>query len=75
MGRCEKIDLSLFPIIPAKAGIQCFQSLANFLDPGFHRGGDLNSIFSHLRGTKGDLIAFQKTKGVPVSDYQKSTGS
>jgi len=37
-GRCEKIDLSLFYVIPAKAGIQCFQSFTNFLDPGFHRG-------------------------------------
>ena len=26
-GRCEKIDLLLFHVIPAKAGIQCFQSL------------------------------------------------
>jgi hypothetical protein len=37
-GRCEKIDLVLFHVIPAKAGIQCFQILSNFLDPGFHRG-------------------------------------
>ena len=52
-GRCEKNDLSLFPVIPAKAGIQCFQKFANFLDPGFHRGDDLNSIFSHLQREKG----------------------
>jgi hypothetical protein len=39
-GRCEKIDLSLFYVILAKAGIQCFQSLTDFLDPGFHRGDD-----------------------------------
>jgi hypothetical protein len=44
---------SLFPVIPAKvprqardpelvewAGIQCLRSIANFLDPGFHRGDD-----------------------------------
>jgi hypothetical protein len=37
-GRCEKIDLGLFHVIPAKAGIQFFQGLTNFLDPGFHRG-------------------------------------
>jgi len=35
-GRCEKIELILFHLIPAKAGIQCFQSFNNFLDPGFH---------------------------------------
>jgi hypothetical protein len=28
-GRCEKIDLVPFHVIPAKAGIQCFQSLGN----------------------------------------------
>jgi hypothetical protein len=28
----------LFHVIPAKAGIQYFQALKNFLDPGFHRG-------------------------------------
>jgi hypothetical protein len=37
-GRCEKIDLALFHVIPAKAGIQRFQTLRNLLDPGFHRG-------------------------------------
>jgi len=37
-GRCEKIDLVLFHVIPAKAGIQCFQGFTNLLDPGFHRG-------------------------------------
>jgi len=34
-------------VIPAKAGIQSFQSVTNFLDPGFHRGDGSNSIFSH----------------------------
>ena len=28
-GRCEKIDLFPFYVIPAKAGIQCFQGLKN----------------------------------------------
>jgi hypothetical protein len=37
-GRCEKIELVLFHVIPAKAGIQCFQGFTNLLDPGFHRG-------------------------------------
>jgi len=37
-GRCEKIDSVLFYVIPAKAGIQCFQGVTNLLDPGFHRG-------------------------------------
>jgi len=27
-------------VIPAKAGIQCFQKLMNDLDPGFRRGDD-----------------------------------
>jgi hypothetical protein len=26
-----------FPVIPAKAGIQCFQAVADHLDSGFHR--------------------------------------
>jgi hypothetical protein len=38
MERGEKIDLVLFRVIPAKAGIQCFQEFTNCLDPGFHRG-------------------------------------
>jgi len=28
----------LFYVIPAKAGIQCFRTLTNWLDPGLHRG-------------------------------------
>ena len=36
--RCEKIDLGLLTVIPAKAGIQYFRGLTNYLDPGFHRG-------------------------------------
>jgi hypothetical protein len=27
-----------FSVIPAKAGIQCFQLIMDFLDPGFRRG-------------------------------------
>jgi len=34
----------------AKTGIQRFSGLKNFLDPGFHRGGDPIQIFPHLRG-------------------------
>jgi len=30
----------LFSVIPAKAGIQCFQRLITDLDPGFRRGDD-----------------------------------
>jgi hypothetical protein len=37
-GSCEKIDFVLFHVIPAKAGIQCFQGIPKMLDPGFHRG-------------------------------------
>ncbi len=29
-----------FFVIPAKAGIQCFQKLMTDLDPGFRRGDD-----------------------------------
>ncbi len=36
-GRCEKIGLGPFLVIPAKAGIQCFRSLVNFLDPLAYR--------------------------------------
>jgi hypothetical protein len=67
-GRCEKIDLGLFHVIPAKAGIQCFQSLANFLDPGFHWGDGVNSIFSHLRGRAG----WEKRKKVTVLSFEES---
>ena len=52
-GRCEKIDLVVFHVIPAKAGIQYFQAVKNCLDPGFHRGDDKKAIFSHLRGGQG----------------------
>ena len=39
-GSCEKIGLRPFSVIPAEAGIQYFQDVKNFLDPGFHRGDD-----------------------------------
>jgi hypothetical protein len=55
-GRCEKIGSFLFHVIPAEAGIQCFQRLNNCLDPGFHRGDGLNLIFSHLRGIEGKIL-------------------
>jgi len=29
-----------FSVIPAKAGIQSFELVLSFLDPGFHRGDD-----------------------------------
>ena len=29
-----------FPVIPAKAGIQCLKELMTDLDPGFRRGDD-----------------------------------
>jgi len=34
----------LFSVIPAKAGIQCFQEFMTDLDPGFRRGA---SLFLH----------------------------
>jgi hypothetical protein len=42
--RCEKTDLILFLVIPAKAGIQYFQTLSNLLDPGFPKKGTLLKI-------------------------------
>jgi len=52
-GRCEKIGSVLFHVIPAKAGILCFQGISNLLDLGFHRGDGINLIFSQLREEKG----------------------
>ncbi len=34
----------LFPVIPAKAGILCFQAVADHLDSGFHRSDDFLRI-------------------------------
>ncbi len=48
-GKCEKIGLVLFHVILAKAGIQNFRSLRNFLDLGFHRGGGWKSIHTFAR--------------------------
>jgi len=45
--------LVLFHVIPAKAGIQCFQWVKSTLDPGFHRGDEYSMIFSQLPFTKG----------------------
>jgi hypothetical protein len=45
--------LVVFHVIPAKAGIQCFQGVKNTLDPGFHRGDEYSGFFSHLPFTKG----------------------
>ncbi len=59
-GRCEKIDLHTFFVIPAEAGIQYFQAFKNFLDPGFHRGDDQKLIFSHLQGARGDELNWEK---------------
>jgi hypothetical protein len=52
-GRCEKIGLVLFHVIPAKAGIQRLQWVTNTLDPGFHRGDEYSVISSQLREGKG----------------------
>ncbi len=35
-----KSQKTSFFVIPAKAGIQCFQKLMTDLDPGFRRGDD-----------------------------------
>jgi hypothetical protein len=34
-------------VIPAKAGIQCFQLVKNSLDSGFHRSDDFLRIHHH----------------------------
>jgi hypothetical protein len=39
-GRCEKIGLPHFSVIPAEAGIQYFQVFKKFLDPGACPGLD-----------------------------------
>jgi hypothetical protein len=39
----------LFPVIPAKAGIQCFQVVIKPLDPGFRRGDDFLRVHQDLR--------------------------
>jgi hypothetical protein len=35
-----------FPVIPAKAGIQCFQAVADHLDSGFHRSTIWTPVFT-----------------------------
>jgi hypothetical protein len=50
---CEKIGLVVLHVIPAKAGIQCFDIVTNTLDPGFHRGDEYSAIFLHLPFRKG----------------------
>jgi hypothetical protein len=52
-GGCEKNDLGLFQVIPAKAGIQRFQGRTKLLDPGFHRGDGGKPISSQLQGAGG----------------------
>jgi len=34
-------------VIPAKAGIQCFQTLTRTLDTGFHRWDDFSRDYQH----------------------------
>ncbi len=36
-----------FFVIPAKAGIQCFQKLMTDLDPGFRRGDDFLRVHQY----------------------------
>jgi hypothetical protein len=51
--RIAKIDETPFFVIPAKAGIQFFQLVAEFLDSGFHRSDDF------LRNHQDCHIAFR----------------
>ncbi|MBA3017745.1 MAG: WYL domain-containing protein [Proteobacteria bacterium] len=37
-----------FPVIPAKAGIQSFQAVADYLDSGFHRSDDFLRVHQTL---------------------------
>jgi len=39
-----KSPKTFLPVIPAKAGIQCSQLVANSLDPGFRRGDELQGF-------------------------------
>ena len=49
-GKCEKIDRVPFHVIPAQSAIQCFLKYWQITGPRFHRGDDLNSMFSQLQG-------------------------
>jgi hypothetical protein len=47
----NRVSMS-FVVIPAKAGIQCFQGVIKPLDPGFRRGDDfLKCIDFDLEGS------------------------
>ena len=41
-----------FPVIPAKAGIQCFRMVMTGLDPGFRRGDDFLRVHQSLQGIR-----------------------
>ncbi|MEA3359377.1 MAG: hypothetical protein U9R17_08245, partial [Thermodesulfobacteriota bacterium] len=40
--------LRLFSVIPAKAGIQYFQAVADHIDSGFHRSDDFLRVHQYL---------------------------
>jgi hypothetical protein len=49
-GRCEEIDLVLFHVIPAKAGIQYFNGLRTYWTPVFTGVTTKNHFFQTFRG-------------------------
>ena len=51
-----KSQKTSFFVIPAKAGIQCFQKLMTDLDPGFRRGDDFLRVRQDLVLKKGDAL-------------------
>jgi len=64
----------LFHVIPAKAGIQCFQGGKNALDPGFHRGDEYSVIFSHLPFFKGGKLNPSLWRLFPAKGRQREVG-
>ena len=59
-----KSQKTSFFVIPAKAGIQCFQKLMTDLDPGFRRGDDF------LRGRQNYISDYTVKKVSPCNDIK-----
>ena len=51
-------------VIPAKAGIQCFQKLMTALDPGFRRGDDFLRHYQYYIH-RGDWASDQPSRSIP----------
>ena len=71
----KKLVCVLFPSFLAEAGIQYFQDVKNFLDPGFHRGDDLKAIFTQLPFPKGErVIPFIQPRGKALLPLKREGG-